>query len=323
MLVLILDSKTALEGATEGIQLCLHSAIPSLFPFFIFSTVLTSFAYGKNLSFLQPVRKICGIPRGSEALILVGFLGGYPTGAQGVTQAYETGRLSRADAQRMLGFCNNAGPAFIFGLLSAQFEIKWIPLALWLIHLAAALLTGYFLPEKSHTEIQTAHVQEMTWTQALIRSVKSMSYVCGWIVLFRVAHAFLQRWILWLFPAEIQVIIAGALELTNGCCILKMIENIGLRFIVCSIMLSFGGLCVGMQTFSVCSVLGTGRYFHGKLIQTLISAVLSYIVQLFFFKPQHYNRLWLPLCALAFLSGAVLLLYKQKKRSRNSVLIGV
>ena len=33
MLVLILDAKTALAGAKEGIQLCLYTVIPSLFPF--------------------------------------------------------------------------------------------------------------------------------------------------------------------------------------------------------------------------------------------------------------------------------------------------
>ena len=36
MLVLILDSKTALAGAREGIDLCIRTVIPSLFPFFLF-----------------------------------------------------------------------------------------------------------------------------------------------------------------------------------------------------------------------------------------------------------------------------------------------
>ena len=35
MLVLILDGKTALEGARQGIELCLRTVVPSLFPFFL------------------------------------------------------------------------------------------------------------------------------------------------------------------------------------------------------------------------------------------------------------------------------------------------
>ena len=36
MIVLILDSKTALSGCREGVTLCLNVVIPSLFPFLSF-----------------------------------------------------------------------------------------------------------------------------------------------------------------------------------------------------------------------------------------------------------------------------------------------
>ena len=322
MLVLILDSRTALAGATEGIQLCLHSVVPALFSFFIFSIILTNAAYGDRIPFMLPVGNMCGIPRGSEALLLVGFLGGYPTGAQAVAQAFETRKLTRRDAQRMLGFCSNAGPAFIFGILASQFDIKWVPLALWIIHIFAAILTGWLLPGKSSEKISVSSPLKLSWTQALIRAVKSMAYICGWIILFRVAHAFLQRWILWLFPTEIQIITAGILELTNGCCMLSHIENTGLRFIICSAMLAFGGLCVGMQTFSVCSSTGIGWYFRGKTVQTLISIILSYFIQLLFFV-QVYQNLTLPVISTFLLCVTAVLIYKQKKISGNSLLLGV
>ena len=41
MIVLILDAKTALSGAREGIDLCMRTVIPALFPFFI--CILLSF----------------------------------------------------------------------------------------------------------------------------------------------------------------------------------------------------------------------------------------------------------------------------------------
>ena len=37
MLALILDGRTAIEGARQGIGLCLRTVIPSLFPFFVLS----------------------------------------------------------------------------------------------------------------------------------------------------------------------------------------------------------------------------------------------------------------------------------------------
>ena len=42
MMMLILDSKTALQGAANGIELCFRTLIPSLYPFFVLSILLTS-----------------------------------------------------------------------------------------------------------------------------------------------------------------------------------------------------------------------------------------------------------------------------------------
>lgn len=117
---------------------------------------------------------------------------------------------------------------------------------------------------------------------ALKRSIRVMTMVCGWIVLFRVLITFLDRWLLWLLPNEASVAVMGILELTNGCCQLEQIENTGLRFMAASGLLAFGGLCVTMQTVSVTGKLGLGTYLSGKLIQTVISLILSFGIQMLF-----------------------------------------
>jgi hypothetical protein len=40
--MLILDGSTALAGAREGVQMCLYTVIPALFPFFVLSDLLSS-----------------------------------------------------------------------------------------------------------------------------------------------------------------------------------------------------------------------------------------------------------------------------------------
>ena len=45
MLILILDGRCALYGAAEGLELCIRTVIPSLFPFFFFSTNVTTLKY--------------------------------------------------------------------------------------------------------------------------------------------------------------------------------------------------------------------------------------------------------------------------------------
>lgn len=275
MLVLILDGKTALTGAQDGLELCLKTVIPSLFPFFLLSGLLTSAFAGRRLSLLRPLAALCGIPEGGESLLLTGFLGGYPVGAQSVTGIFRSGQLSRAEAERMLAFCNNAGPAFLFGMAAAMFPQRKMAFLLWQIHMLSAVFTAMLIPSGPPRAMTVSEGKNLTLPDAMHRAVPTMAYVCGWVVLFRILIAFLNRWVLWLLPVPAQVGITGLLELTNGCCALASISSVPMRFILCSGMLAAGGLCVIMQTVSVTEGLSLRFYFLGKGMQILFSLVLS------------------------------------------------
>lgn len=277
MLVLILDGKTALTGAQEGIELCLRTVIPSLFPFFLLSILMTNSVCRSTLIFLQPIRKLCRLPKGTEAILLSGFLGGYPVGAQCVSHAYKGGNLTKQDAEKMLAFSNNAGPAFLFGMVAAMFSQRKTCWILWSIHLISAILTARLFPLRQDL-FNSISREPMTISQALQSAIHTMSLVCGWIILFRVVLTIAKRWFLWLCPVPLQVILIGLLELSNGCCDLLLIENESIRFLACSGMLAFGGLCVTMQTMAVTKGLSLRFYFMGKLLQTFFSLILSWSV---------------------------------------------
>lgn len=275
MLILILDGKTAASGALEGLELCMRTVIPSLFPFFLLSHLLTGSFSGKKLSLLRPLGRLCGIPEGGESLLITGFLGGYPVGAQTVSNTFRAGGLSKAEAERMLGFCNNAGPAFLFGMAAVLFPSRGDAFLLWLTHILSAIFTAILLPSQSCEEISLSEEKTVTLSDALGSSIRVMGYVCGWVVLFRILLAFLNRWFLWLLPVPVQVGLTGLLELTNGCCALTSISSDALRFVMCSGMLAAGGLCVTMQTVSVTDGLSLKYYFLGKGLQVLFSLILS------------------------------------------------
>jgi hypothetical protein len=314
--LLILDNKTALTGAQEGVTMCIQTVIPSLFPFFLLSILLTTALIGRRIRFLHPVCRLCRIPEGAESILIAGFLGGYPVGAQCISQGFEARQLSSADAKRLLGFCNNCGPAFLFGMASALFDQWWTPWLLWFIHIISAILVGVLLPGHPHscTAPQTKTISPV---EALDRTVRIMAGVCGWVIMFRILITFCQRWFLWYFPQECQVIVNGLLELSNGCIALYKIENIPLRFILCSGFLGFGGLCVTTQTLSVTSKrLDKGLYFPGKVLQCCISVALAAIVQ------GYVSPLPLIISALIGLPTAVFL-RKRQKNGRNPQPIGV
>lgn len=285
MTALILDTQTALSGAAAGLELCLRTVIPSLFPFLILSVLVTGNLAGRRISVLHPIGRLCRIPVGAEGLLAVGLIGGYPVGAQCVAQACRTGMLRREEAKRMLGFCSNAGPAFLFGMLCGVFTESRSLWALWGIHILSAIMTGILLPGGSFRTVDPQNIRPQTLTQALETSLKTISVICGWVILFRVMLAFYQRWFLWFFPDVVSVMISGFLELTNGCCGLQLAGHEGVRFLMAAAMLAFGGLCVCLQTLSVTEDTGAGMYLTGKLLQTAISIGLAYPIQGILFEP--------------------------------------
>lgn len=282
MLVLILDSRTALSGGAQGVDLCLRTVIPSLFPFLFLSGCFSAAFAGTRLAGLHPLGGVFSLPPGTEYLLIPAFLGGYPIGAQSVAQAYDAGFLRKEKAERLLAYCSNVGPAFLFGMTAGQFGQRHLIWECWAIQILSAWTAARFFggrkdspPAAKPSEGQTAFgIESALW---------AMLKICGWILLFRIVAAFLERWFLWAAAPWIRVSVIGLLELANGCCCLNQIVDEGLRFVICNALLAFGGLCVAYQTASVCGKLNLRYYFAGKLLQGTAASVLAAGI---------YYRLW-------------------------------
>ena len=307
ILILIFDSKTAILGAREGLTLCSYTVIPSLFPFLVLSILLTDVLSGSSLRLFKPIGKLCKMPEGSESLILIGLLGGYPVGAKSIFDSWKRGKISKNDALRCLGFCNNAGPAFIFGMCGSVFSNHLAVLHLWLIQITSALFVGAILPKAKSNEIHKTDSTKISLAAAMSKAISAMLNVCGWVTFFRIVIVFAQRWFLWLLPAGWNVVLTGICELANGCTYLAEMESEGLKLVLCTLFLSFGGLCVSLQTASVVGELGTGMYFPGKVIQCVISCFMAMI----FAYIKYYQYQPIILFSIVLLFGVTILFVKK------------
>ena len=317
MLVLILDSRTALEGMRSAVELYLQTLIPSLFPFFVLCVYLTGNLAGCDFRLLRPLCRVLAIPDGAQMLLITGFLGGYPTGAQSVAQAYENGQLSRTKANRLLAFCSNAGPACLFGGVGQAFDSPSAPWMLWLIHIISAVLVGIISQEHSGQVFLPRNTVPISLTQSLRKTIAVMAQVCGWVAVFRMILCYLDRWFGWLLPDSLGVIIAGILELSNGCIRLREVESEGIRFVAASALTALGGLCVFLQTRSVTGTLSLRYYFAGKLLQSAFSILLASI----WVRQPLTPWLWSVIGLIGVIS--ILILRKTEKNSSIPAAFGV
>lgn len=309
--VLILQNHIAAVGIQEGIDLCIKSVIPALFPFLILTPLMYQFVPGFVYKWFMPFRQISGIPAGSESIFLIGLLSGYPNGARLIVQAWKNNQISKNTALRMLGFCNNAGPAFIFGICSTVLPLYAI-WAIWSIHILSAMITACLLPGKTHEPVSLS-TNKLTLADSVWSATKTIALICAWILVFRVIISFVNEYSHPYIPKRILSFISGILEITNGILLLDHNSQPGLRFVLITTYISWGGLCVAAQIISVTKDLGTGFYFPGKILQCSFSFLLAYITQQFIFeKAEQYNVPFYILLISITLIIAILILLKSK-----------
>lgn len=273
-LLLILDSRCAAEGMARGLELCLKTVLPSLFPLFVLSAILIPQL--ASIPFPRKIGRFLGLPHGAEGIFLLGAVGGFPLGAQCITRAVETGQLSRQDGERMLGFCDNCGAAFLFGILPALFGNPLIPLLCFLIQLEGAVLVAAIWPGTRHASGRFTP-QPVSLSASVQRSIRSMATVCAWITLCCVGTGFLQKWLFPFLTPYLRILCTGLLELTAGCLSLERIADESIRLLFCCGFVCFGGISVLLQIHGIAAgqQLSMSQCIRQKLLQAFFGVCLA------------------------------------------------
>ena len=106
-------------GVKEGFEICFGTLVPSLFPFIFFASLMINSGaaniFGKIFAFIS--KKIFFLPPEALPVIFLSMIGGFPVGAKGISELFEKKIINSKQAERMLKFCVNAGPAFILGVI--------------------------------------------------------------------------------------------------------------------------------------------------------------------------------------------------------------
>ena len=114
-LFLVIFSKTYLIAAKNGLILWANNVVPSLFPFFVITELLsnTNLVYHIGKLFDKLMRPLFNVPGECAFAFIMGLISGYPTGGKIVSDLREQGVCTKEEGDRMLAFTNNSGPLFI------------------------------------------------------------------------------------------------------------------------------------------------------------------------------------------------------------------
>ena len=309
LVLMILMPKIALNSASTGLNLCIKSVIPGLFPFLFLSSYIASEINGYSIPLLERITKI---PKGTAGYFLIGQLCGYPVGAKLLQSSIDDCMISKTDAVRMMSFCNNASPAFIIGVLTSVFSSGKIAIIMLAVQFCASVILGVLLPPSIDKTTAAKKLHTSKDGNIMQNSLKTIAVICGWIILFAVIIGYVDEIFLSQANAVKKAFIFGMFELTNGCNQLYNTHSLPLRFIISAILLSLGGICVWVQTNSLAKDINIKKYVFHRFIHASISGTLASVVSLFLFSSAIIFVKTLPLflCATAIF---MLILYFNKK----------
>ena len=294
---LILCPKAASAAAASSLSLCAKVLVPSLFPFFVCANLFGSLGLTKRLEkpFSRVMEPVFGVPGSGAAALVLGLTGGYPSGAQAIGSLYSARSIDEQAAQKLLFFCNNCGPAFVFGVVGGQvFGSALAGLLLYLVHIVSALALGA-VPgrhraqqsgSKPRTEKITPSVSfSEAFTKSVLQAGKTIFAVCLFAIVFGVLSSMANGILARFLPDWAGAVLAGILELSGGAAALGEASlSQGVKFALSSVLLAFGGLSVHAQTKAVLEQAGLSglHVFLPKLLHALLSGALSVPVYVLF-----------------------------------------
>lgn len=145
MVMMLAKPEYYLNSARRGLTLFATSVLPSLFPFYFFSLLLTYIGAAKTVSemFRRPVKLLYNAPKESAYVLILSMLSGYPVGASMTAELYSAGVINGREAKAIAAFASTSGPVFMLGTVgSAIFGDVRVGAIVLGAHYVAAILNG-------------------------------------------------------------------------------------------------------------------------------------------------------------------------------------
>lgn len=268
----IVFSVKAKAQALEGMKLCLNVIVPTLLPILILTnTIIKSSSRVFLETVFSPLARLLRLPKCACCALILGLIGGYPTGAILTNGLFNLHLIDNQTAKRLLrcSFCG--GVAFIITAVGTiHLNSTKTGIIIYTINVLSSIIIcvadGIIHPN-TNKSTQECSIGSQSFCDALINSIecstKSVAVMCGCIVFFSAICGLVS-----IPPFAMPLI-----EITNG--IFKFNGSISLPYLC--FFLSFGGLCIHLQILNVIKSTGIGYidFFVHRVVGGLISYFLG------------------------------------------------
>lgn len=294
--LLFRNSDAAIEYIGQGLALCVHTVIPSLFPFMVLSELLVASGAGEALGriFARPMRWFFGLSGAGASAVVLGSMCGFPVGAKTAVSLYDRNMISKAECEHLLTFSNNPSSAFLITAVGVSlFGNRRLGLVLYGVVLGASFIVGFlgrfFFREREGVTISTRHSHPHfpsglhpggvgMFTGAVSGAANGMLMVCAYVVFFSAMRGALSCMIRELggMNEVLYALFCGLLELSSGVSQTAALRPLVLATVFTAAVAGWSGLSVHCQIMTLCGGRGLSLkpYIIAKAVQGLLCAAL-------------------------------------------------
>ncbi len=291
ILSILIFPQRSIDAAKGALSLCANVLIPSLFVFFVLSSLLISLGFAsiicRPLSHLM--HPLFGVSGAGALCLVLGTISGYPLGASCVCDMYKNGALKKREAEKLLAFCNNSGPLFIIGCVGTSiYNSQKIGIMLYIIHVLSAISTGIILGLFSRTKSgRQTHLGNISMhctkpvgvmlKESISQSIENILLVCGYTVIFAVIISTLESLVT---SSPLSLLLCSLLEISTATQLIGISSlPLATKMILTSLVMGFAGISVHLQVTGILSKtdLNTKTYFLGKALHALIASLYTYL----------------------------------------------
>lgn len=271
------------EFAYIGLSTWFEQMIVSLFPFMVFMNLLLR--TGLSDSFIRPfyvlLRPLFRNTPDAFFVLFFGFLCGFPLGCKSICSLYEKGGLSKQNAEYLLCFANNIGPAYMTGFFLGTIRPPHTTILTVFFLYGIPLLYGLFLRYTVYRHSLDAeyanalYIKKRTDSRSVLSALpdaitdalSQITMLGGYMILFNalriVPHLLFGK------QRFCYIVSQSLLEISGGLlCVDSSLADGILKTISLYAVFVFNGLCCHFQTFSLLEPLPLSekKYMLHKII---------------------------------------------------------
>ncbi|MDQ6419302.1 nucleoside recognition protein [Paenibacillus sp. LHD-117] len=146
---IITQPDASFQASLKGLTVWWNIVFPGLLPFLVLYEIMLAFglAHGMGALLRPTMNRLFRLPGEAALPVVLGWLGGYPAGAEAVASLRKRDLISRSQGQQLLAYAHMPNPLFMLVIVGAGFLHKplagvlvagavWVS-ALWLLFLSS------------------------------------------------------------------------------------------------------------------------------------------------------------------------------------------